>query len=616
MTTMAQSLQNIGLGYTQSDHFLLLCTGRQQQQQDFENISHHYKHKPTTSKLKTTSNFATTNIAYEAGGRLLVGYSSNDNIYGWDNSGFQQNQNNSNNSNISTNKNNHNNNNSQDQHQQYKQMFLHGQAHHAIFEQQLKKLKPSKFSNSTSKIRTASLPDASAVGGNKPLHKEKEDLPEDGGGAVGLNIALSTGFQLLSRHRLRFRSTENFGMGRLPSAAMLSPSNNAKCSSKNNASFEGENNTTLTNAIQPACLILLTDGECLIRPKAEGGGSLQLQFGNMPLRDFYSEPFKWDQRFFCVNIGNGSSPLQSTSGDNIKSYLHPSLKALCEVTGGGHISINSSSSISQTVNTLLRLIAPPRPEIMPIPDPLRLPTLQPMNLTPLSTPPPLGTFVNGGPVCAFQTIERRNNGEPGPLYRAIILPYVYQRAEPSSSASEYSNIAIKVVQSSPPIWCIPENFFPNKKLDTLPPRHAHPLLNFTRHFNAHGINHFDPLTIMKSLHRLDQLTIVNKQIHAFIKQKNSSQQSQFPISIQLLQRDVYICHWIGIDNRCIPHSQRNLEHFPVCVHGAVRPSLLEANHNFLNIGILHVPYSSDNPSSQVSVSTITLLPPESQILLP
>ncbi len=43
------------------------------------------------------------------------------------------------------------------------------------------------------------------------------------------------------------------------------------------------------NALQPACLILLTDGDCLRKLPSEGGGSLQLQFGNIPLREFYRE---------------------------------------------------------------------------------------------------------------------------------------------------------------------------------------------------------------------------------------------------------------------------------------------------------------------------------------
>ena len=61
-----------------------------------------------------------------------------------------------------------------------------------------------------------------------------------------------------------------------------------------------------------------------------------------------------------------------------------------------------------------------------------------------------------------------------------------------------------------------------------------------------------------------------------------------------------------------------MEYFPVCVQGAGRP-LAEGDEHFLNIGILHVPplvSSLSNPSSGARYSTLTLLPPDPQILLP
>ena len=111
--------------------------------------------------------------------------------------------------------------------------------------------------------------------------KGEESFPEDGGGASGLNAALSTGLQLLSRHRLQNRFTENFGLGRLPSNAIMTPTVGAT------GGVGGMQQAT--SALQPACLILLTDGDCLRKLPSEGGGSLQLQFGNIPLREFYQE---------------------------------------------------------------------------------------------------------------------------------------------------------------------------------------------------------------------------------------------------------------------------------------------------------------------------------------
>ena len=51
-------------------------------------------------------------------------------------------------------------------------------------------------------------------------------------------------------------------MGRLPNPAMIT-----------------QGGAFAAHALQPACLILLTDGACLRKSPAEGGGALQLQYG-------------------------------------------------------------------------------------------------------------------------------------------------------------------------------------------------------------------------------------------------------------------------------------------------------------------------------------------------
>jgi len=313
-------------------------------------------------------------------------------------------------------------------------------------------------------------------------------------GSSGLNIALSTGLQILSRYRLQHRWTENFGMG------------------------------LLVQQIQPACLILLTDGECVT------DNSLQLKFGHMPLREFYKEPFRWDQRLFCVRVGAKSSA------------LHSSLRVLCEVTGGGYISLKSAVTLNVTCDALLRQIAPSKPKHLVVPEPLKIPDNKP-------SLPSTSVFVNGGPVCAFQLFPEEL------IHRAMLL-----------HLSLHQN----------PTWCIPESFFPNKKLDTLPPRKAQPLLTFSRT----GI---DPHLVMKSLNHLDKLTKKKK----------------------MLQRDVYLCEWLGNDGNQPPWPVRGQEFFSVCVRGAGRPS--QGEDNFLYIGILF---------TTKTFSTITLLPPDPHILLP
>jgi len=521
-TSPFKSLHNLGFGYTQNDHFLLLSTGCQHNSQS-------------------------TSMACGAGGRLLVGFGPNEKA---------------------------NDPNAAD----YMHLQMHGQKHE--FDRELKRLKATEWK------------------------KGESSFPEDGGGANGLNEALSAGLQLLSRHRLQSRCTENFGLGRLPSNANLAPNIN------------GGGLQQASSALQPACLILLTDGDSLRKLPSEGGGSLQLQFGNIPLREFYRErkyfeldvwkqtyhyhlglssnhssyfhlfsAFRWDQRIFCLGVG--------PSGDN----LHPSLRAFCDVTGGCHSPIRNVSDISQVTSLISRLIAPRLPTPWPIQNPLRLPHV-PVQAAQQSENEVIANgevFVNGGPVCSFQEMERNSAGQPGTMHRAMLL---YTPC--------WHNDAVKSNQKNhvppPPIWCIPESYFPSKKLETLPPRTAQPLLSYTRYYQAVGTCVFDPMKVMQMLHRLDHFVISNRSM------SHGSQQ----VAGKLLQRDVYVCQWLSQDGRATrgPTSQRGSEHFPICVRGAGRNALSEGEENVLTIGILHVPEDQKAPSS------LTLLPPDPHILLP
>jgi len=136
------------------------------------------------------------------------------------------------------------------------------------------------FEHELKRLRTATLPLPSSDTTNP-----KKKFPEWAGGANGLNAALSHGLGLLSRYRLtRGRSVEHFGMGRLPWMQHQMAKMSAGVGEDANAAA-----SKYDSPLQPACLILLTDGECLRLPPEEGGGGLSLRFGNMPLREFYRE---------------------------------------------------------------------------------------------------------------------------------------------------------------------------------------------------------------------------------------------------------------------------------------------------------------------------------------
>mmetsp|Transcript_10995 Transcript_10995/g.31870 ORF Transcript_10995/g.31870 Transcript_10995/m.31870 type:complete len:1231 (+) Transcript_10995:250-3942(+) len=539
---LQESFRNIGLGFTQKDEYLLLSTAPQ----------HHSK--PGAAICG-------------AGGRLLVGFGA-DHYAG---------------SNLMAGENTHgsgnNSGNSVDQpvvspFQQQNQYGIDS------FQRELKRLKATEWTP------------ASSAASNRP-----KKFPEDGGGAMGLNAALSAGLQMISRYRLKFKATENFGMGRLPSSAILNPTIGG-------ASM---------HALQPACLIMITDGACLRTPPSEGGGTLKVNSSTL-LREFYQEPFRWDQRIFCLGVGGREATTTS-------QFLHPHLRALCEVTGGSHMMLRSSSSgsgsLSNLSDILVSLIAPKLPRQLPIPDPVSiLPHSQEQQKHNTFKRFDGGTFVNGGPVVTFQALEPDiNTGKAGTKHRAGIyyVPITCGDTPMSSAPSSGISFGDDVPMFQPPVWCIPESFFPSKKLDTLPPRSAQPCLLFSRFPSRLGSKSFEPSSVMKALARLDQLVLANLKFIA-ASGNVANYQSRF------LKRDVYICEWISVEGKGAqaPAHPHNIEYCPVLVAGAGRPTLSDGEGNFLSIGILHIPLRVQNSSSSSvgHFSTLTLMPPEPHVLLP
>ena len=434
---------------------------------------------------------------------------------------------------------------------------------------------------------------------------ESEKFPDWAGGAVGLSTALSHGLGLLSRYRLtRGRIVENFGMGRLPWA-------DHQMARMQKMTDDGQHET-VSSPLQPACLVLLTDGNCLNLPPDKGGGPLSLRFGNMPLREFYREPFRWDQRIFIIHIAEPASPA-----------LHKSLRALCEVTGGAYM--RTTGSVTSISTKLLSLISPAQPRRHSIHDPLRLPMME-MSTQAEKDDSPDMLYVNGGPICSFQCLEGTAQNAPS-LHRAMLLfagsseetRWIMANAGTPIQLNSWSQV---------PIWGIPETYFPSKKMDTLPPRPSQPLLHYSRNFAQVGALTFDPYFVMKALHHYEKMQVTIRQLLI-----DAGAEAVSPISNRMLQRDVYVCDWlVGSQDlvRNAQHSNKSgaprtvpgREHFPVCVRGGGRPSLSgEATDNALNIGILHVPHNwtkirDENKAAKGCLPTLTLLPPDVHILLP
>jgi hypothetical protein len=418
---------------------------------------------------------------------------------------------------------------------------------------------------------------------------------DEWGGASGLNIALSAGLELLSRYRLMNKHTEHFGMGRLP--------NNSVMINTTGSSTHVVQVAPAVNALQPACLVLLTDGACLRLSERQGGGSLQLHYGSQPLRELYQEPFRWDQRIFIQAVGVTSS-MTSTQ------YLHPQLRALSEVTGGAHFIVKWNGNVQGSTDILLKHICPPMPLSLPLPDPLYKRLGIPAGMVSYSPIVVSGNafFVNGGPIASFHCLEDSAAEKKSTGQRAMLL-YV------GSPATQNPQSESSTASLSPPLFCIAESYFPSKMLDTLPPRSAQPKLYYSRYPAVLGSKSFVPTQVIQQLHRLDQLLTSNH------KRKAATTPAR------LLHRDVYICEWRDAEGGTVksdsPLSSNVPEYVPVFVPGAGRPSLSEDGENYLNIGIMHIASvtpASKGPgpsrSSAGNLTTLTLLPPEPQILLP
>lgn len=304
---------------------------------------------------------------------------------------------------------------------------------------------------------------------------------------------------------------------------------------------------------------------------------------------------------------------------------------LCEVTGGAVIRIQQSAS---SFSKLLARLSPPQPKPQSIPDPLRLPSMPEPTQASGDAQQTMAHFVNGGPIVGFQAFERDISSNMPSLHRAMLLfagscEHTRWILNPTMSTENAAEVQ-PYIQS--PLWSIPESFYPSKKLDSLPPRPSQPLIHYSRNYQAVGSSFFDPYFVMKALHHLDQLHVTIRQ------QLVDFGENPPPMANRMLQRDVYICDWLGGNDNATdrsgpnqsgaPRTVQGREHFPVGVVGAGRPNLSgEAGENLLTIGILSIPTEwtrlkdlESNPQlrnqSTLKLATLTLLPPDAHILIP
>lgn len=321
-------------------------------------------------------------------------------------------------------------------------------------------------------------------------------------GLSTLGTSLKEAFDLLNLYRLH-SGIDNYGMGRNPFF------------------------------VEPAMVICITDGSKL---SSQSGTQDELHLPmhtTLPGHELTAEPFRWDQRLFSIILrmpGTRSSmpnKIGVTSGD-------PAIAAMCEVTGGRCYKVTSSKSLGQALESLAQKVQcgvvinferiggasnppPPPPEVTK-------PSGNEVRETDSPTPPQLMPN-HGMNNMDYNKEDTSNKNSVEENHIAVKMENSGTRthqsgdnslAHPSSSQPEDSLGVMGIsrsttsspvpptmqstawmscrrmiyIKSSPPSghWPLPESFWPDPSMQSLPSREAHPSVMFS-------CNNSDPLVL-------------------------------------------------------------------------------------------------------------------------
>lgn len=307
-------------------------------------------------------------------------------------------------------------------------------------------------------------------------------------GLSTLGTSLKEAFDLLNLYRLH-SGIDNYGMGRNPFY------------------------------VEPALVVCITDGSKL---SSQNGVHEELHLPmhtTLPGHELTTEPFRWDQRLFSIIL---RMPGTRSSLPN-KMGMHngdPAIAAMCEVTGGRCYKVSSSKSLGQALESLAQKVQcgvvlnfekiggatnppPPAPEVV---------KLSGNELRDNDSPtPPLSVHNHTMNNVDYnkEGVKDKNSLHDENLLRADGAR-INQSGENSTSNSLYPEDNLGVVgisrsaTSSPGPqtiqttawmscrrmiyiktnspsghWPVPESFWPDPSMQSLPPRDAHPSVMFS-----------------------------------------------------------------------------------------------------------------------------------------
>lgn len=180
--------------------------------------------------------------------------------------------------------------------------------------------------------------------------------------------------------------------------------------------------------LEPSIIILVTDGG---RYSHRNGIDNQLSLPlnvNIPGAKLTKEPFRWDQRLFSLILRMPGHKGDDRNEGKVPHDDSP-LERMCEVTGGRSYRVKSQYVLNQCIESLVQKAQP-------------------------------GVVINFDPV--FKDGKDLKDGEMQEMIFQNMKKMIYVHKIP----------ALKQFPTG--YWPIPESYWPDVKMTTLPPRDAHP----------------------------------------------------------------------------------------------------------------------------------------------
>ncbi|OZC07979.1 hypothetical protein X798_04975 [Onchocerca flexuosa] len=205
--------------------------------------------------------------------------------------------------------------------------------------------------------------------------------------------------------------------------------------------------------IEPVVIISITDGNCLTCPQFGTVNEIKVAKPTAIGNELIEEPFRWDQRLYSIVLRlGGNTPIGKVSpGMNIPSDNSP-IDAMCVATGGRSYCISSHKMLAMCVESVVQKLQ--QQGIV-----LRFEKYGPDPM--LNSDRTNGIVENG---------SSKKNGE---------LAYISGK---SFNLENWHNVTCTVYsrasRSYPGHWPIPEAFWPDRSMISLPPRKAHPVISF------------------------------------------------------------------------------------------------------------------------------------------